>query len=98
MLFLYSNISMKEDIETFLLENVEEIKDEINLDVQKFLDNINDFQGQFKTAYRQALNHFIIECIKEVVLNHFNSVNPEDLSSIDMSYLKKINGNEYFEW
>lgn len=76
------------DVIEFIDNNREGIVSLIKDDVSRFLENENDFNDIFGLFYSQALEEFIIKQIQEVISEHFEEINREDmLTKYDKDFL-----------
>jgi hypothetical protein len=67
------------DVIDFIDNNRDEIINDIKGDVLRFLENKDDFNDIFGIFYSQAFTEFVIKQIHEILANHFEEINREDM-------------------
>lgn len=86
------------DVMTFLNENERELADKFSADVHRFLQNGYAFHGIFRKAYDEAFRAFITSLIRDEIVEHFTSLNPEQIVLLtDISFIDFITDGYFFD-
>jgi hypothetical protein len=85
------------DILQFLTDNQDEIIKEIKDDVLQFTENQGDFKDELAVIYSNARIDFILDRLKDVILDHFTELNIEQINLIlDKEVMVMLYEDEYF--
>jgi hypothetical protein len=91
------------NLSDFIFSNKEELRNDIKLDVQKFLAKETIFDGLFHFVFKKHYELFIIQQLKLILLKDFAYGFTDNLTfdsicdTLDVDYLKELTNDYFFD-